>query len=271
MLEASNVTFRVGNKALIADVSASFAPGKLHLVIGPNGAGKSTLIKVLARLLRPQSGRVEYEGTDVHNASEAELAKRRAVLSQAVEVAFPLSVREVVMMGRYPHFAGRPNSVDERIVDELMEFFDVTEFGARNYQTLSGGERQRVNFARVLAQLWRADSDPLPPHDAPAARPACRYLFLDEPLTFLDIRHQIEFMKKVRDFTAAPDVVTVGVVHDLNLAARFADQIVLLDHGRVVATGTAAEVLTADRIRAVFGVEPTFVPVEQAGLHLIFD
>ncbi|HEX8071912.1 MAG TPA: heme ABC transporter ATP-binding protein [Pyrinomonadaceae bacterium] len=268
MLAASDITFRVGDKALISGVSVSFAPGRLHLIIGPNGAGKSTLVKVLARLLRPQEGRVEYEGADVRHASEAELAKRRAVLSQAVEVAFPLSVREVVMMGRYPHFGGRPGPADEQIADELMDFFEVTEFAARNYQTLSGGERQRVNFARVLAQLWRA------PHDAPAAHDApapCRYLFLDEPLTFLDIRHQIEFMKKVRAFTDAPDVVTVGVVHDLNLAARFADQIVLLDRARLVAAGAAADVLTAEHIRAVFGVEPTFVPVAQAGVHLVFD
>jgi iron complex transport system ATP-binding protein len=275
MLEASDITFRAGDKTLISDVSARFAPGKLHLIIGPNGAGKSTLIKVLARLLRPHTGKVEYEGADVLHAGEADLAKRRAVLSQAVEVAFPLSVREVVMMGRYPHFGIRPGVVDERVADELMEFFEVTEFSDRNYQTLSGGERQRVNFARVLAQLWRvntdSNSDSLPATDPPSTLPSCRYLFLDEPLTFLDIRHQIEFMEKVRGFADAPDVVTVGVVHDLNLAARFADQIVLLDHGRVVATGTPAEVLTADRIRGVFGVEPTFVPVKQSSVHLVFD
>jgi iron complex transport system ATP-binding protein len=258
MLEAGDITFRVGARALLSGVSVKFKPGGLHLVIGPNGAGKSTLIKVLARLLRPHAGEVLYEGADVGRASEADLAKRRAVLSQAVEVAFPLSVREVVMMGRHPHFGSSPGPSDEKIVDELMEFFDVTEFAERNYQTLSGGERQRVNFARVLAQLWRAGA-------------SCRYLFLDEPLTFLDIRHQIEFMKKVRAFADAPDVVTVGVVHDLNLAARFADQIVLLDRGRVVANGTPAEVLTAEHIRDVFGVEPTFVPVEQSGVHLIFD
>jgi iron complex transport system ATP-binding protein len=271
MLEASNLTYRVGNRALISEVSVRFAPGMLHLVIGPNGAGKSTLIKVLARLLRPGTGKVEYGGDDVHGRSEADLAKRRAVLSQAVEVAFPLTVREVVMMGRYPHFGGRPGPVDEKITDELMEFFDVTEFSNRNYQTLSGGERQRVNFARVLAQLWRADSGSFPAPVSPPALSSCRYLFLDEPLTFLDIHHQIVFMKKVRSFAAAPDVVTVGVVHDLNLAARFADQLVLLNHGHVIATGTPAEVLTADRIRNVFGVEPTFVPVEQSGIHLIFD
>ncbi|HEX6718834.1 MAG TPA: heme ABC transporter ATP-binding protein [Pyrinomonadaceae bacterium] len=260
MLTAGNITYRVGDKPLISEISASFTAGKLHLIIGPNGAGKSTLIKVLARLLRPQTGKVEYEGADVSHASEAELAKRRAVLSQAIEVAFPLSVREVVMMGRYPHFGGRPGPTDEKIVDEMMAHFDVTEFSYRQYQTLSGGERQRVNFARVLAQLWRDGSLDM-----------CRYLFLDEPLTFLDIRHQIDFMKKVRAFVAAPDVVIVGVVHDLNLAARFADHIVLLNDGRVVANGTPAEVLTPEQIERVFGIKPTLIASEHSGMHLIFD
>ena len=164
MLEASDITFRVGSKALISDVSVSFAPGRLHLIIGPNGAGKSTLVKVLARLLRPQTGEVRYEGADVRNASEAELAKRRAVLSQAVEVAFPLTVREVVMMGRYPHFGVRPGPVDEKIADELMEFFDVTEFEGRNYQTLerrrAPARKLRARPRAALARGLGADSRP---------------------------------------------------------------------------------------------------------------
>ena len=271
MLEARNITFRVGNKTLISEFSATFAPGEMHLIIGPNGAGKSTIIKILARLLRPQTGTIEYEGVDISQTSESDLAKRRAVLSQAIEIAFPLTVREVVMMGRYPHFGGHPGSVDELIVDELMEFFEVTEFSDRNYQTLSGGERQRVNFARVLAQLWRSNLDSSLEHSTPSKLPPCRYLFLDEPLTFLDIRHQIEFMKKVREFAGAPDIVTVGVVHDLNLAVRFSDRIILLDHGRVVANGSPAEVLSMNRIIEVFGVEPKFVPVEQYGIQIIFE
>ena len=169
------------------------------------------------------------------------------------------------MMGRYPHFGGRPGPVDEEIVDELMGFFDVTEFSDRNYQTLSGGERQRVNFARVLAQLWQIRGG-----NSTQTQP-CRFLFLDEPLTFLDIRHQIDFMKKVRSFAAAPDIITVGVVHDLNLAARFADQIVLLNDGKVVTSGSPAEVLDAHHIRDVFGVEPTYVSLDTPGVHLIFD
>ena len=263
MLTASNVTFRVGKKSLISDISVSLAPSKLHLIIGPNGAGKSTLIKVLARLLRPQSGKVEYGGVDVGELSEAELAKYRAVLSQAIEVAFPLTVREVVMMGRYPHFGNRPGPTDEKIVDEVMAHFEVTEFSHRQYQTLSGGERQRVNFARVMAQLWRDGLE--------GAVSPCRYLFLDEPLTFLDVRHQIAFMKNIRAFTAGADVVTVGVVHDLNLAAHFADQILLLNEGRIITGGAPAEVLTTELIQAVFAVKSTFVPAGDSGVHLIFD
>jgi iron complex transport system ATP-binding protein len=264
LLEAEHITFTAGGRDLISDVTAAFEPGKLHLIIGPNGAGKSTLIKVLAGFLKPAAGTVRYAGKDVGKIPETELAKRRAVLSQAIDAAFPLLVREVVMMGRYPHFGGRPRASDERVVDEMMEFFDITDFARRNYQTLSGGERQRVNFARILAQLWHAD----------AARNdglSQRYLFLDEPLTFLDIRHQIDFMKKVRTFAASPDVVTVGVVHDLNLAARFADHILIIDGGRLAAAGPPGEVLTADRIRETFGVEPTFVTIDTAGVHIVLD
>ncbi len=265
MIEAQNITYSVAGRTIITDVSVRFDPGSLNLIIGPNGAGKSTLVKLLAGYLRPDNGTIEYEGTNLSVMNDLELARRRAVLSQAIEVTFPLSVREVVMMGRYPHFGGHPGPADEKIVAEMMELFDIGEFRDRNYQTLSGGERQRVNFARVLGQLWQ----PAAAGSHPDMK--CRYLFLDEPLTFLDIRHQIDFMKKVRGFTNAHDVVTVGVVHDLNLAARFADQIVLLDHGRIVTSGTAKDVITGKNIRAVFGVEPTFVTLGTAGVHLVFD
>ena len=157
MLTATNITYRIGQKELISDISVSYAPGKFHLIIGPNGAGKSTLIKVLARLLHPQTGKVEYDGANVHDTSEAELAGHRAVLSQAIEVAFPLNVREVVMMGRYAHFGGRPGPHHEQIVDEVMAHFDVTEFCDRNYQTLSCGEMQRVNGA--IRRCFVCDGD----------------------------------------------------------------------------------------------------------------
>jgi iron complex transport system ATP-binding protein len=260
MLTASDLVFRIRGRALIDQVSARFEPGLLHLIMGANGAGKSTLIRLLARLLRPDEGRVLYDGSDVARSSERDLAKRRAVLSQAVEVAFTIPVRELVTMGRYPHFGARPSAGDVEICEEAMRFFDVAGMADRSFGTLSGGEKQRVQFARVLAQIWR-------PLEASA-----RYLFLDEPLTFLDIRHQIDFMEKVRTFASRPDVVVVGVVHDLNLAARYADRLLLLRDGRVLADGSVQEVLTAEHLRTTFAVAPVLLRNPATGdTHLVFE
>lgn len=252
--------FLAGGRALIDNVSATFGPGRLHLIIGPNGAGKSTLIKLLARLLRPHSGRVAYGEAEGEHWTERELARHRAVLSQAIEVAFPIPVHELVMMGRYPHFRGRPRGADERICDDVMRYFDVSDLADRSYGTLSGGERQRVNFARVLAQIWQPVTG------------SARYLFLDEPLTFLDIGHQIDFMKKVREFASQPDVVAVGVLHDLNLAAKFADRLILLHQGRILADGGTLDVLTAEHLRAAFEITPVLLTNPATGdVHLAFD
>ncbi|HEY2829908.1 MAG TPA: heme ABC transporter ATP-binding protein [Thermoanaerobaculia bacterium] len=253
MLDARDIVFRAGGNVLLDRVSAAFEPGRLHLIIGANGAGKSTFVRVLSRLLRPGEGRVTYGEADAAHWSERDLARHRAVLSQAFEVAFPIPVRELVMMGRYPHFRGRPRAADEAVVDEVMQFFDVTDMAERSYGTLSGGERQRVNFARVLAQIWQ-------PLDG-----ASRYLFLDEPLTFLDIRHQIDFMKKVKAFSAQPDVVVVGVVHDLNLAARFADRLLLIHRGRVLADGPTAAVLSRENLEEAFQVTPVLLTNPASG------
>ncbi|HET9211566.1 MAG TPA: heme ABC transporter ATP-binding protein [Thermoanaerobaculia bacterium] len=258
-IEARGVVYAAGGHPILHGVSARFEPGRLHLILGPNGAGKSTFVKVLSRLLRPQKGQVLYGGEDVAHQSEQTLAERRAVLSQAIEIAFPLWVHEVVMMGRYPHFSGRPGHQDRDVVAEVMRYCDVTDLAERSYPTLSGGEKQRVNFARVLAQVWQPRSE------------GGRYLFLDEPLTFLDIGHQIDLMRKLRDFGAAPDITVVGVVHDLALAARFADQLVLIHEGAVLAAGPPGEVMTPEHVRAAFGVEPVSVATPDGRQHLVFD
>jgi len=260
VLRSDNLVYRAAGRALVDGISATFEPGLLHLIIGANGAGKSTLVKLLSRTLRPHAGHVFYGEIDASRWSERELATRRAVLSQAIEVPFAIPVHELVMMGRYPHFRGRPGASDERICQDVMRYFEVSELGDRNYQTLSGGERQRVNFARVLAQIW----EPVPG--------SARYLFLDEPLTFLDIRHQIDFMQKVRSFALRPDVVAVAVVHDLNLAARFADHVVLLHRGRVLADGPKADVLIPEHLRTGFNVKPVLLENPETGeVHLAFD
>lgn len=260
MLTAQNLTYQIDGNTLLKDVSASFKPGKLSLIIGPNGAGKSTLVKLLSRQWQPTSGNVRYGDKQLNQFKDIELAKIRAVLSQHIELAFPLDVWEVVMMGRYPHFGNTPGPRDVEACEDALRFLDVLNFASRDYLTLSGGEKQRVNFARVLAQLWYARPD------------GFRCLMLDEPLASLDIRYQLAFMNKIRDLTTKPDLMAIGVVHDLNIAARYADYLVLLNEGEVLAQGSVEDVLTADNIRRAFHIDPIIRQDDKTeSLYLLFN
>jgi iron complex transport system ATP-binding protein len=258
MIQANNITYRIGSKTILEDISVSFEPGKINLILGPNGAGKSTLVKVICNQLKPQKGTVLYEGNDIKNTSVAELAKVRAVLSQNTELAFPLKVKEVVTMGRYPHFSVNPTAKDEEAVQEAMQFFDVQEMADRDYLTLSGGEKQRVHFARVVSQIWYPSEN------------TCRYLVLDEPLTFLDVHYQFQFMHKLRELLKQQDLAIVGVVHDLNLAAKFADHLVLLNHGKLLAAGTKEEVLNTENMKTAYRLEPV-IHNDERGMYLFFE
>jgi heme transport system ATP-binding protein len=259
MLSAKNITYKIGDKILLDDVSVDFEVGKLNLVIGPNGAGKSTLIKVLCNLVHSSNeGTVCYGNKNITTFSIAELARIRSVLSQNIELAFPLKVSEVVMMGRYPHFTGKPTDKDESACEEAMRFFDISDMAQRNYLTLSGGEKQRVQFARVVSQIWYPDNE------------SCRYLILDEPLTFLDVHYQFDFMHKIQELLRNNDLVVIGVVHDLNLTAKFADKIVLLNHGKVLAAGDKHEVLTKENIKTAYRLEPV-IHYENDEMYLFFN
>lgn len=172
MLSVQNIHYKIGNKVLLDNVSVDFHSKKINIIIGPNGAGKSTLIKIICQQLRPNSGTILYDNKNSYQITLSELSRIRAVLSQNIEVAFPITVKEVVMMGRYPHFTSKPSKKDIEACEETMTFFDVLIMADRNYMTLSGGEKQRVQFARVLAQIWYPIEN------------SHRYLLLDEPLTF---------------------------------------------------------------------------------------
>lgn len=258
MIVIDHITAKAGSKVLLQDISAEFRPGKMNLIVGPNGAGKSSLIKVLCRQLNPASGAVTFDGTKAADISLESFAKFRAVLSQNIDMAFPLSVAEVVMMGRYPHFVGTPGAHDTNAVEEAMHLFDVWDFRNRNYLTLSGGERQRVHFARVLSQIWYHEEG------------RSRYLLLDEPLTFLDVHYQFQFMRQLKTLLAQPSLVVVGVVHDLNLASRFADSVLLLKDGRMLASGLPSEVLTAPLVKEAFQIEPFIHENEKSGARYLF-
>lgn len=247
MITIEHITYSVGKIVLLENVNAQFAEGQLHLIIGANGAGKSTLLKVLSKQYPTQTGSVKFNNVNAQAISLGELSRFRAVLSQTAELAFPLSVWEVVMMGRYPHFSGTPSKNDDKACEEAMRLFDVWQLAERNYLTLSGGEKQRVQFARVMAQIWYPYGN------------FSRCLILDEPLTFLDVHYQFGFMHILKEQIKMQHIIVVAVLHDLNLAARFADHVLLIHHGKIIADGTVEQVFTTDIIKTAFSIEPKII------------
>lgn len=247
MLSTSHIHCRVGEKNILRGISVDFRPGEFNMILGPNGSGKSTFLKVFSGEMQFQEGRVTYEGLPLSARNKKEWARRRAVMSQQPDLHFPLTVEEVVMMGRYPHFSISPGKRDKDICIAVMQSLQLQGFTKRNYMTLSGGEKQRVQFARVLAQVWELPEN------------GCRYLFLDEPLTSLDINYQQEFLQLAATFKKN-DTVLIAVMHDINLAAHYGDRLFFLKEGRLAATGPPAEILTSELVKEIFEVQVKVVP-----------
>ena len=224
MIELREVGHRVGDVRILDDVSVRFRRNQLNVILGPNGAGKSTLMRIAAGLAQPTTGEVRYDDRLLSTFGAEELARTRAVLSQHVEMAFPLPAIDVVMMGRYPHYGRIPSPRDREIVHQALELVEMVHKRDQLYPTLSGGERQKVQLARVLAQIWPFDARGASEH---------RYLFLDEPTSSLDIHYQLHLLDAARGLLAH-DCTGVAILHDLNLALSHGDHLVLLDGGRVV-------------------------------------
>lgn len=239
MLAAHHVSYALAGRYLLSEVSVAVTPGELLAVIGPNGAGKSTLLKVLCGDLSPSSGEVTLEGRPLALWSHREQAKRRALLSQSSSLTFPFRVFEVVLMGRNPHLVGREGPRDHRIAEAALARVALQALAQRAYPTLSGGEQQRVQLARALAQVWEGA--------------ASRYLLLDEPTNNLDLAHQHQALAIARQL-AREGVGVLAVLHDLNLAAQYADKILMLCRGRVRALGSPQEVLTSETLCTTFEI-----------------
>jgi iron complex transport system ATP-binding protein len=238
MLRANNLLVRRGNRTVLANIDIELRPGEVLGVLGPNGAGKSTLLTALCGELATSEGRVSLDERPLADWPGQERAKRLAVLPQSSSLNFAFSVNEVVGMGRLPHASGRVR--DAEIVAEALKAADALHLAGRSYLALSGGERQRVHLARVLAQLW------------PGAEG--QTLLLDEPTSMLDPLHQHTILQAVRDFAERGAAVLV-ILHDLNLAARYCDQLLLLQQGLPHAYGPPAEVLTAEALATVYGLQ----------------
>jgi len=236
-LELSGVAVRLGSRAVLAGVNLSVAPGEVVGLLGRNGAGKTTLLRVACGALAPDAGRVLLEGRALASTSRRERARSVALVPQDTQVPFPFSVAEVVLMGRTPHLGwlGFEGAHDLDVARAAMERMGIGALADRSVLTLSGGERQLAIVARALAQQPRL-------------------LLLDEPTAFLDLRHRLEVLTVVRELAAAGASALV-VSHDLGVAARFCDRLVLLGDGRILASGPPREVLTPDLLRAAFGIE----------------
>ena len=236
LFSASGITVRLSGALIVDDVSMTGRSGEVVGIIGPNGAGKTTLLKVLAGLRKPTQGEVSIRGEGLSGMPSSTRSKRIAYVPQS-SGEYPFTVLETVLMGRYPHLRRFQieSEDDAEFALAAMERMDVSQFKDRRLATLSGGERQRVLLARALAQQSNV-------------------MFVDEPTSSLDIKHQLLSLQALKDEAQQRQVAVCAVLHDLNMAAKFCDRLVLMAHGRMVAQGTPSSVLTVDRIQDVFGV-----------------
>lgn len=254
MLKASKLSLVISNFTLLKDVDLHIEPGKVTAVLGPNGAGKTSLLRLLTGELLPTSGEVTFNGSPLNQWRPQQRAKMLSVLPQGSPLNFPFTAREVVMMGRIPHATGLVK--DTEIVDAALSAVGGSYLDKRFYTQMSGGEKQRVQLARVLAQIWEPSVE------------GDRFLVLDEPTSAFDLAHQQLTLEIVKQF-AFQGVGVLLVIHDLNLAAGCADQLVILDGGKIAARGSPESVLTAAMIKAVFHVDATIGVHPKTGAPLV--
>ena len=243
-LAAAQTGYAVEGRRLLDQVSLELQPGEFHALLGRNGAGKSTLLRILAGELRPDQGQVSLNGRPLRDWTPLQRARLRAVLPQQEALRFGFTAAQVVALGRYASPQHGP-AREQQIVQEALQLAGVAALAERKYPSLSGGERARVQLARVMAQVWEAPQEP--------ELAGGRYLLLDEPTASLDLAHQHGCLLQARCF-AASRVGVLAVLHDPNLALRYADRCTVLDGGRVVGQGATREVLTAGLLERAYGV-----------------
>lgn len=242
-LTAQSVSFSYDAVPTLVDIDLELERGTLRALIGPNGSGKTTLLKLLTGILKPSRGQVLLEQTDLQTIPRRELARHLAFVPQEVHINFGFTVRQMVMLGRTPYVGAMsgPSRRDRETVESTMQLTDLLPFAERLVTELSGGEQQRVVIAMALAQ----EPD---------------VLLLDEPTVHLDLNHQVEILELVRRLNRERGLTVLATMHDLNLAALYFDDLVLLEQGRIVARGSAQQVLSPERIRQVFNANVLVAP-----------
>jgi iron complex transport system ATP-binding protein len=243
--ELDNICFSYGSHTVIKNLSFVIRAGYFHAILGPNGCGKTTLLDLLSGYIRPISGQIQFNGQNLSNYGKRHLSQYIALVPQEYRVNFPYTVREVVAMGRYPHQArfSYPTSQDMEIVENALEVCGAKELSERFITELSGGEKQRVIFARAIAQETSV-------------------LLLDEPCANMDVKHALRVLNVALEQVRKKEVTVVAVMHDINLAARFADNLIFMKQGQRIASGPAEYSLDSKTIQEVFDVE-SLVAIEQ--------
>lgn len=251
-LSVEGLNFAYGNEPVLKDVTCNFESGHVTAIAGPNGVGKTTLLKCLARLIVPGSGRIVFDGEDITRYSLKEMARLQAYVPQYTVLSFPLTVEEYVALGRRPYVEWELSDEDKRVINENIAYLGIDDFRNKLLDELSGGERQKVVLARALVQQPRI-------------------LLLDEPTSALDVKHQLEVMRLLRMIADERDCVVIMVMHDLSLIERFADDVILLKEGEIIAEGPTGSTLTTGNIEKAYGVKALIIDTEQGPVVLPYE
>jgi iron complex transport system ATP-binding protein len=236
MIEVKNISKKFGSQTVVDNVSLTIKRGKITSFIGPNGAGKSTVLGMMTRLLDRDSGEVLIDNKELSQWNSDELAKVVAILKQSSNLSVRLNVRDLVAFGRFPHSKGNLNQKDHEMIDQALDYMELREFEHRFLDELSGGQQQRAFIAMVLAQ----DTD---------------YIFLDEPLNNLDMKHSVQIMKILRRITDELGKTVIIVIHDINFASVYSDEIIAFQNGKVAKSGSAEQIIEAPVLKKLYGMD----------------
>ncbi|WP_288394311.1 ABC transporter ATP-binding protein [uncultured Vagococcus sp.] len=252
MMQIDQVTKKYGAKEVIHEVDYQVSPHKLTAFIGPNGAGKSTLLSIMSRLIDKDQGGIYLEGQEIKTWNQQGLAQKLSILKQANGTQLKLTVRELVAFGRFPHSKGKLTALDKEKIEEALSYLGLLDLAEESINTLSGGQLQRAYIAMVLAQ----DTE---------------YIFLDEPLNNLDMNHAVQLMKTIRQLVDEKKKTVIIVLHDINFAASYADEIVAMKEGKIFKTGTTEEVITKEVLDDLYDMSVRVCEMEGKRFCLYFN
>lgn len=251
MIKINNLTKTYGQKAVVKNVNLEIKKGKITSFIGPNGAGKSTLLSMISRITNSNNGDIYLEGKSINTYSSTEFARKLSVLKQSNNLNLRLTVKELVEFGRFPHSKGKLNDIDRKKVEQAIDYMQLKELEDRYLNQLSGGQRQRAFIAMIIAQ-------------------DTQYILLDEPLNNLDVKHSVEIMKRLRKLVDELNKTVIIVIHDINFASCYSDEIVALDAGSIVKRGGVEEIINKNVLEKIYNTSFKIKDIEQQKICLYY-